>query len=195
MALGLCAAPGVARACSCAAPPWPERAFQDSDAVFEARPFSMSSDSHRARYSFEVDRVWKGDIRPRVEVVTAVHSATCGRRYEVGTKYLVYAQRNKDGEWTDNLCSRTRTSQAAAEDLQVLGAGHPPVDPRAVPSDSEDGAGPTEPPRIEVPPVEPPPASPRTRGCAVEKPHTTEPWAWLVWLGLLAIGRRRAVRS
>lgn len=176
-------------------PPPPAEALEQADAVFEARPFSMSSDERRAYYSFEVDRVWKGAIRPRVEIATALHSAACGRSYQIGTRYVIYARRNRDGEWVDGSCSRTRVSRSAAEDLQVLGAGHPPLsnDPVAV----DHGETPTEPPRIATPPpTEPPPVSPSRRGCAVEKPHTRGLGGGLLLLGLaVAIGRRRAVRS
>jgi hypothetical protein len=190
--------PRAARACSCVMPPPPEQALEDADAVFEARPFSMSNDSQKARYSFEVDRVWKGDVGTRAEISTALHSATCGRTYQIGTQYVVYARRGPSGELSDNLCSRTRAVSSAAEDLQVLGAGQDPRETSPPPTDSESGPEPTEPPRIEPPPVEPPPSGPGRRGCAVEKPHTSGagPTA-LALLGLfsVAIGRRRAVRS
>lgn len=195
LALGLVLAPRVARACSCMAPPPPAKAIEASDAVFEARPFSMSNDAQKARYNFEVDRVWKGDIPSRVEITTPLHSATCGRSYQIGTQYVIYAQRSKDGTWADYLCTRTRTSQSAAEDLQALGAGHPPLDGSPLPA-GESGGDSTEPPRIEAGPVEPPPTEPSRRGCAVEKPHNPTAFGGLVLLGLaVAIGRRRAVRS
>lgn len=195
VALALWASPRGARACSCMMAPPPGEALEQSDAVFEARPFSMSNDERRAYYSFEVDRVWKGAIGQRVEIATALHSAMCGRSYQIGTRYVVYARRNSDGEWVDGLCSRTRASRSADEDLQVLGPGHPPVPDQPPP----DGGvtEPTEPPRIAPPPpTEPPPTSPGRRGCAVEKPHTTGGGMALLLLGLgVAIGRRRAVRS
>ena len=194
VAIALLALPRGARACSCMMPPPPGEALAQADAVFEARPFSMSNDERRAYYSFEVDRVWKGAIGSRVEIATALHSAACGRSYQIGTRYVIYARRNTDGEWVDGLCSRTRASRSAEEDLQVLGPGHSPISAEPVP----DGGGtePTEPPRIAPPPAEPPPTSPSGRGCAVEKPHTRGGWMGLLVLGLaVAIGRRRAVRS
>ncbi|MCA9709955.1 MAG: hypothetical protein KDK70_29215 [Myxococcales bacterium] len=186
----------MARACSCLAPPPPEEALETAAAVFEARPFGMSGDSRQARYRFEVDRVWKGDVEPRVEITTALHSATCGRSYQMGTRYVVYAQRDQSGQLTDNLCSRTRTSRGAAEDLELLGAGRPPLDPATLPSSADAGTQPTEPPRIQPTEPEPPPTAPGSRGCAVEKPHTTQIMGWLALLGLaVAIARRRAVGS
>jgi hypothetical protein len=196
--------PRGARACSCMMPPPPEQALADADAVFEARAFGMTSDDQRARYSFEVDRVWKGDVAPRVEVSTALHSAMCGRSYRIGTQYVIYARRGPSGELTDMLCSRTRVTSSAAEDLQVLGAGHEPQE--QVAPEPDPGPEPTEPPRIQpepvqpaadhTPPVEPPPGSPGSRGCAVEKPHTSSGAAVLAFLGFFAVAirRRSAVR-
>ena len=191
--------PRGARACSCVMPPPPEQALEEADAVFEARPFGMSSDDQRARYSLEVDRVWKGDVGPRVEISTALHSAMCGRSYRIGTQYVIYARRGPNGELTDMLCSRTRATTSAAEDLQVLGAGHEPQE--ALAPDPDPGPEPTEPPRIEPSPiqdlgVEPPPAAPGSRGCATEKPHTSSGAAALALLGLVTIAnrRRRTVR-
>ncbi len=189
--------PRVARACSCSSPPPPAQALESADAVFEARPFSMSNDNRRARYVFDVDKVWKGDVGPRIEISTALHSATCGRGYQIGGRYVVYARKDpQTGAWTDNLCSRTRTSQSAAEDLRVLGPGRAPHEPASAPPPGPAGAEPTEPPRIDTPPPGPPPTEPSRRGCAMEKPHTTWGYAGLSWLVLaVAAGRRRAVRS
>jgi len=193
--LALWFAPRGARACSCIVPPPPSEALAEADAVFEARPFSMNGGTGRAVYSFEVDRVWKGEIGDRVEISTALHSASCGRTYQIGTRYLIYARHNDKSGWTDGLCSRTRASDSAAEDFQVLGEGQPPFDPEAQP-DPEPGSEPTEPPRIDSPPPEPPPTTPNRRGCAVEKPHANGGAAVLLLLGLgVAIGRRRTVRS
>lgn len=165
----------------------------EADAAFEARAFSMRSEGQRSFYTFAVDRVWKGPIQTQVEIRTNSSGAACGRSYQMGTRYIVYARRADDGSWTDGLCSRTRTSDGASDDLRVLGAGSAPISTEPVADDL--GGAPTEPPRIA--PVQPPPTSPGRRGCAMEKPHTPEDAEGLLVLGglLVAIGRRRAVRS
>lgn len=168
----------------------------EADAAFEARAFSMRSEGQRSFYTFAVDQVWKGPIPTQVEIRTNSSGAACGRSYQMGTRYVIYARRADDGAWTDGLCSRTRTSHGASEDVRVLGPGSAPISTEPVPDDL--GAAPTEPPRIApATPVQPPPTSPGRRGCAMEKPHTPgDPKGLLVLAGLLvAIGRRRAVRS
>lgn len=188
--------PRGARACSCRRPSPPEVALDEADVVFEARPFAMTTDGQRAHYGFEVDRVWKGGVGPRAEISTALHSASCGRSYQIGTKYVVYATQSQNGGWQDNLCSRTRPSASAAEDLEVLGPGADPRPRDAAPVVAGADTEPTEPPRIEPVPVQPPPTAPSRRGCAMEKPHGPAGPAALALLGLaVAIGRRRTVRS
>lgn len=189
-----------ARACSCLPPPPPKVALAQSDAVFEGRPFATNVATNMAEYSFEVDQVWKGDLPARVTIKTATSAAACGRTYQVGQSYIVYARRGSGKTLLDGLCSRTRTSAAAGEDLEQLGVGREvrPSRPRKsddVGGDELDADVPTEPPRIEPPPPAVDPASPGKRGCSVEMAHT--PGGTLAGLGLwviIAIARRRRVR-
>ena len=100
-----------------------------------------------------------------VTIETAGHSAACGRSFEQGIAYLVYA-RERNGQLTDNLCSRTRLSKAASEDFEVLGEGKSHSDDPA----AEDAGPPArEPPRIEQPPATEPLADPMPgkKGCSV----------------------------
>jgi hypothetical protein len=89
------------------------------------------------------------------EVVTAVSSATCGYNFEVGKSYLVYAG-TFDGKLNVSLCSRTALIDQAGEDLQALGLGATPVNPKTPPADVA--------PQQSVP--EEPPARGGCAGCA-----------------------------
>jgi hypothetical protein len=71
--------------------------------------------------TFDVDRVWKGDVPPQMTVETRVSTASCGYDFDRGERYLVYA---RDGQVS--LCSGTRSTADADADLRVLGHGHPP---------------------------------------------------------------------
>ncbi|HET6582334.1 MAG TPA: hypothetical protein VFG69_02780 [Nannocystaceae bacterium] len=158
----------AARACSCLPPAPPIEASARATAVFEGRTFAARRVQNEVIFSFEVTRVWKGEVSPEVVVYTATHSASCGRAYELGVPYIVYASARDDGALVDNLCSRSRTLVDAVEDLDVLGAGRPPLqDGASVPPPS----GPdVEPPRIEPGTqagAEPSPASPGKRGCTL----------------------------
>lgn len=192
------AASRTARACSCLPPPAPGLALEQADVVFEGRPYAASVEGGDTRYSFEVDRFWKGEPGDRVELTTASSSAACGRTFQIGTAYLVYARQAAGSGLRDTLCSRTRTMMAAEEDMEVLGAPRQPNDPPPE-QDPDADAPPREPPRIATAdPAGPPPTAPAKRGCAMELPHTAGGGAAALVLVLsfgLSLGRRRRRRS
>jgi hypothetical protein len=191
----------AAQACSCLPPPPPSVALEQSDVVFQGRAFRTNAAGQNAEYAFEVDRVWKGRVGPQVTLQTPSTSAACGRSYQIGQSYVVYARRSANDALFDSACSRTRTAAAAGEDLEALGDGTPVAAPSrppgAKPTEDDEGV-PREPPRIEPGYVDAgsPPIAPSKRGCSVELPHTGE-GGWIgLGLGLaVAIARRRRVGS
>lgn len=79
------------------------------------------------RYTFAVERTWKGP-RDRELVLTSYDFDTsCGRAYATGVTYLVYADRDRRSTRRHDLstysCSRVRAASEAEEDLEVLGSG------------------------------------------------------------------------
>lgn len=190
-AAALVALEGDARACSCVTPkPLPLDAKRKADAVFEGRAYGQTILGSTTRYSFDVDRYWKGDLPERIEIETRTQSAACGRTYELGRSYVIYARKDK-GRWTDGLCSRTRPTVAAAQDLSMLGEGVVPNqdEPDVVESFSPEGDEPLEPPRIDVPSATPPATAPSKRGCAIDRGTSPEPLTAAL-LTLLIVGGR-----
>ena len=105
-------------------------AFERADAVFEGRVLDVQAGadpSTPTHVTLEVVQQWKGVDRERVELETPASSASCGVAFEVGTSWLVYAER-VDGALHAGLCSRTKRIEEAQEDLAELGAGVVPVD-------------------------------------------------------------------
>jgi hypothetical protein len=190
--VGIAAPSRTARACSCLPPPAPGLALEQADVVFEGRPYTASTEGGHTRYSFEVDRFWKGEPGERVDVETASSSAACGRNYQIGTAYLVYARQVSGGVLGDTLCSCTRTTMAAEEDFEVLGEARRPDDPPKTDGPDVD-APPREPPRIPTAdPAGPPPTEPSGRGCATEMAHTPAGRvAALAFALVVGAGRRR----
>jgi len=193
------AGPRAARACSCLPPAPPGDAASRATAVFEGRTFGARREQNELRFAFEVTRVWKGEVPPSIEIVTALQSAACGRAYEFGVPYVVYATARADGTLADNLCSRSRMVVDAVEDLDTLGAGRPPLQEGASAPGPE---GPdVEPPRIEPTggPSSgpsgaddgPTPASPGRRGCIVGALRADAP-SGLAFLVLALVLRRRS---
>lgn len=184
--------PHVSRACSCLPPEPPQAAFEQAAAVFVGEAAVVVEEVGggdtlaRRRYEFDVLGFWKGDPPRRVALTSAASSAACGRSFETGQVYLVYASAGPDGELVDHLCSRTRLRASADEDLEALGPWqvHGKEAPPTEPSDRE-------PPRIEPPPPADPPATepPPKQGCTVAPPP---PVAVALPLLFAAFRRRRA---
>ncbi len=228
-ALALCifagtfAAPRIADACSCIKPPGPVEAARDAGAVFEAKIVSKEGfkkefpgsdfSQQMTRYTVEVSRVWKGaDLAPsgsKVQIETADNSAACGRSYEIGTSYLIYA--TLDGtNFVDGLCSRTAKSADAADDFAALDAANGDFGSAGEDEGGEDEGNATANPDPEPPVVnpfdhgsqdagsdpgadpitEPPPAEGSKRGCSLGGENSGA--AGLLFVGLLAWRRRRS---
>ncbi|MEM6997042.1 MAG: hypothetical protein AAF721_41445, partial [Myxococcota bacterium] len=129
-----------------------------------------------------------------VEVDTHTMSSACGRTYELGRSYLVYARRSGN-HWVDNMCTRTRPTIAAAQDLAALGAPSAPLPVQGGPPPTPDHPPPVEPPRVEPVAPTPTPVTPSSRGCSTaarpsDRPHCAYAGALLV----LLLGVRRRVR-
>ncbi len=101
-------------ACSCMVTPEPlkkqiQKAFTGADAIFSGEVIEIkksSADEYNVLVNFKVAKSWKGNVGKEVTINTAGDSAMCGYGFEVGEKYLVYANGLKDSLST-NICSRT----------------------------------------------------------------------------------------
>jgi hypothetical protein len=181
-------APSVVRACSCAPPRPPVEAAHAASVVLEGRTFGVTREGGQNRFTFEVLRVWKGEVPQSVQIWSASNSAACGRAFETGLPYLVYAHDLPGGLLGDGLCSRTRPVANAAEDLELLGAGHAPLRP--------PGAGAPDAPSLEPPRIEPvaqqTAPSPSKRGCAIGD-RSSHVGLWML-VGCTIVRARRGVK-
>jgi hypothetical protein len=77
------------------------------------------------RYTFSVERSWKGRVRGETSITDYYANTSCGRAYRVGDLYLVYAERDAKG--AGNLmtysCSRVKPEGDLKGDLEILGTG------------------------------------------------------------------------
>ncbi len=115
--------------CSCR-PAAPDEASQRASAVFAGSVVriyepgwwkTIRTGSDPLEITFEVERVWKGDVPSKVTLETRVATTSCGYDFDKRERYLVYAH---DGQVS--LCSGTRLIAEANEDLRLLGDGYPP---------------------------------------------------------------------
>lgn len=101
-------------ACSCVASLEPEKkqvqqAFTDSTAIFSGEVLAISesrADKNSLLVKFKVTKLWKGGSKNEITITTNKESSMCGYRFEVGKKYLVYANGLKNELFVEN-CSRT----------------------------------------------------------------------------------------
>ena len=93
----------AAYACSCI-PSNPQQSFESAQAVFAGRVIDViqPNPDSEVQVRFEVSRIWKGQKRPQIVVMTSSSSASCGYSFQAGEQYLVYASRQKS-----RLSSRT----------------------------------------------------------------------------------------
>lgn len=116
-----------AHACDFEAPPPPEEALEEADAVFSGEVESIEDAGDRnLAVTFEVDQVWKGTGDATVSVHTEPSEAECGFEFEEDESYLVYAHERSSGLGT-SLYHRTSELDRADEDLEALGQGAAPV--------------------------------------------------------------------
>ncbi len=100
-------------ACSCMVTNSPieaqiKKAFTDSNAVFSGEVIEVKAkDENTISVKIRKHLIWKGEDMQEFVVTTSSESSMCGYNFQVGTKYLVYANRSADGFSTTN-CSRTR---------------------------------------------------------------------------------------
>jgi hypothetical protein len=74
------------------------------------------------RYTFEVSELWKGRVGRQAQVKVRAFSSDCGREFELGESYLVYALQGRR-ELESYACLRSPLLEHAAEDRRVLGRG------------------------------------------------------------------------
>ncbi|QFZ18981.1 hypothetical protein [Saccharothrix syringae] len=113
-----------ASACSCVPSTEGER-YQRAQHVFSGRVTAVETEQNdpstvgddRYRFRVEVQTEYKGDVPPAVDVLTSIHSGTCGITMSTGSDYLIFATGDSsDARVETNYCSGTR-----------LAAGGPPV--------------------------------------------------------------------
>lgn len=118
-----------APACSCAPLPDARASAAASHQVFSGRAMAVVPGMHQDHGTrantvrFRVAETFKGAPASRIEVVTALDSASCGYPFRQGRDYLVHTRKDEHGgpDRVD-LCSRTAPLDEAGDDLATLRA-------------------------------------------------------------------------
>jgi hypothetical protein len=124
-------------ACSCAPPESVSKAIEQASAVFAGRITRLEQVGEgflqKKKATFAVEMAWKGaDIRREVEVLTNLHSASCGLGFQVGQAWVIYAHQRPDrvgGGLGSNLCTRSRKlgDDQAKDEHERIELGPPTV--------------------------------------------------------------------
>src|SRR5262245_20979571 len=138
--------PVTALASTCWARQTPCEESQMADAIFAGRVVVANQQDWRERIglnryppfihlydlgdlnfsTFEVRRVWKGDVTARTYVIHPISQPDVGYSFRQGEEYIVYALKFYDG-FSTTACYLNNPLSAAGEDLLAFGPGKPPI--------------------------------------------------------------------
>ncbi len=120
----LVATAGPAAACSCVQPSL--EFLETHDVAFSGVVTNRRESGDELIVTLRTDRVFKGEVTKRVDVVGGTDGDTCGLEAEDGDRLLVFGTL-VDAEVTSNLCSSiTAPGKAYREILAELGDGTEP---------------------------------------------------------------------
>jgi hypothetical protein len=94
---------------------------------FKWRPpfIYLAEDLDLHHTTFEVTKVWKGDLTVRSHVIHPLYSGACGYSFQQGEEYIVYASLI-EGELNTSLVWPNNKLSLAGRELATLGVGKPP---------------------------------------------------------------------
>jgi uncharacterized protein YkwD len=103
----------------------PEQSFEMTDVVFLGTPNNLIEGENEHRYDFTIEQAWKETVTKNVTVTTATNSAACGVNFEIGTKYLIFADQSGN-RFSTGLCS----GNIQNPDQSIIASlDSPPADP------------------------------------------------------------------
>jgi hypothetical protein len=118
----------AASACVCLTTT-PKKSFRNSRAVFAGKVIDIMAQSDRNRetsdslawfkVTFEVSKVWKGQVDKQQVVLSSEYGPGCGHSFEKGKEYLVYAS-GEELAIQPGLCDAAKPLANAQADLAVL---------------------------------------------------------------------------
>ena len=182
----LVAYPDRSLACSCLEPDSPSEALAEADAVFLGRAVSVSEvdDGRTFRNTviteFNVATVWKGPVKPTVQISSEADGAACGYYFAEGVEYVVYAYGGS--ALRTGLCSRTAPLSRALDDLTELGEGQAPPEPVSTPTPQPTNTQTPRPTNTSTPQPTDTPDLPATSGGCGQSPHSVD----ISYLGFVA---------
>lgn len=139
LSTALLAKPGAVFACSCAEQPSVEKLMKEElnrkTVIFAGKVIKVTpprkkltmSTADLVQVDFEVSTVWKGELKQKAAIYTAMSSASCGYEgFNVGTAYIVSAYEDS-GKLATGICEYTKPLPSAGDEVKALGEGYAPL--------------------------------------------------------------------
>jgi hypothetical protein len=125
---------GEAKACSCDLPTTNnlqslvKKAYKDSKAVFSGQVLEITRNEKLwfIQVRFRPEKSWKNELSKEITITTGLGSGDCGFSFEVGKKYLIYANGTAKNLGT-NICTRTNLLAQTNKDLVILNKLRKPI--------------------------------------------------------------------
>ncbi len=107
-------------ACECSETEDPLTALEEYDAVFQGKVIQIRGlFSWDRLIKLEVLKSWKGNLGTSVDVVSHQEETKCGFNFEIGKKYIIYAN-YESNRLRVTKCSRTKLLVDAKEEVSIL---------------------------------------------------------------------------
>lgn len=123
LALSLVAVIPQAFACSCAADWSIEDDFAEAkNVIFSGRAVDVKTQQYSLLVTFDIEQSWKGipSNMTSINVMTSLHSASCGYNFEKDANYLVVAYGKWDQTPEVSSCSSTTPLASAFNEISFL---------------------------------------------------------------------------
>ncbi len=88
-----------------------KNAYTKSSSVFVGEVVEVIKKPNVYSIKFKVEKTWNKKLQREITISTAKDSAACGYKFEVGKKYLVYAN-GESNNLATNICTRTASAEA-----------------------------------------------------------------------------------
>lgn len=117
-------APSISEACRCMAPRPVADRLATTDAVFYGKVVAREDAGDRntgtSKFTFEVRRIWKGELGRTIRVHANRSPAACGTSFTRGSNYLIFA--SKSGRsWRTGVCANNLSGGGATMGAAQLG--------------------------------------------------------------------------
>jgi hypothetical protein len=97
-----------------------QEAKKEASSVFEGKILEVTPNENGKTFVFSVSRYWKG-VKTKKITIYVNENARFESWFEVGKKYLVFANLDESKKYVVGRCSRSNEIEQATDDIKSLG--------------------------------------------------------------------------